>query len=259
MPLSGHSHSFDTGIAKELGLHCAIIYNHIIYWLKVNAAKGQGIVNGKVWMYESQQQIADFLEYISLDEVKKSIPKLVEAGYLIKDNHNKNPFDKTSWYTVENQDIIQKSFTKVPNGTIDRVNFTIDSANRHLPECESAPCIYDNKNKEIITNDDDRVREAKEEFFLTIDSKGREKQNSIPEFIRYLRGCKYSDETIKEAIKRTQTFPDPISNALRFVDSICRQIDAQNAKEKENFTPRPIIKEKTVTWEEFQRNKNKGK
>jgi hypothetical protein len=134
MSLSGHSHSFDTGIAKELGLHCAIIYNHIIYWLRVNATKGQGFVDGKVWMYESQQQISDFLEYMTLDEVKKAIPKLVESGYVIKGNHNKNPFDKTAWYTIPNQSEIQKSFTKVPIGTF-------DSADSHDRESDLAPSI----------------------------------------------------------------------------------------------------------------------
>jgi len=264
--LSGHSHSFDTGVAKKLGLHCAILYNHIIYWLRINAAKGQGIVDGKVWMYESQQQMADFLEYISVDEVKKAIPKLIEAGLIIKDNHNKNPFDRTAWYTVANQDIIQKNSTKVPISTIDRVNSTYDGANSHHPNCHTAPCIYDKEDKEIRTNDDDRVREADEENLITRDSKGRERSSSIPEFTRYLRGCKYSDETIKEAIKRTQTFPDPISNALRFVDSICRQIEAQNTKEsvlrqskkiKETKVERPVIHEETISYEQFLKNKGK--
>jgi DNA-binding Lrp family transcriptional regulator len=117
-------------------------------------------------------------------------------------------------------------------------------------------------------DDDDRVCEEDEKILITKDSKGREKKSSIPEMTRYLRGCKYPDETIQEAIKRTQTFPDPISNALRFVESICIQIEAQNAKitpakpskkQKEIFTPRPVIEQKTITWEEFQKNKKQGK
>src|SRR5690606_6099606 len=201
--ISGHSHSFDTGIAKELGVNCAIVYNHIVYWLRINAAKGQGIKEGVVWMYETQEQMAQFLEYLSINEVKKAVVKLLESGVLIKGNFNSNSFDKTNWYTVANQSIIQKSFTKAPCGSIDR-------SVRRDPLPPTAPCIYDKEDKEIRTNDDDdRVREAEEEFLITKDSRGREKSSSIAEFTRYLKGCKYPDETIKEAIKRTQTFPDP--------------------------------------------------
>lgn len=133
---SGHSHSFDVGIAKELGINAAVIFNHIVYWLRVNAAKGHDIREGKVWMYERQQDMADFFEYLSLDDVKKAMVKLIDSGLLIKGNFNPNPFDKTGWYTTADQNIIhvKKSSTKVPNGTI-------GGAKRHDPGCHLAPCI----------------------------------------------------------------------------------------------------------------------
>jgi hypothetical protein len=244
MSLSGHSHSFDTGIAKHLGLHCAVIYNHIIYWLRINAAKGQGIVEGKVWMYESQQQIADFLEYISLDEIKKAIPKLIEAGYLVKGNHNKNPFNKTAWYTIENQDLIQKNITKVPIRTL-------DSANSHLPKCQSAPCIYDKEDKEIRTNDDDDRVHARDEVLRTFDTKGNPVSSDVKALIDQMRMKRFSDATIKEALKRTESSSDPISNVLKYVQMTCKQIDAQNAKE---LVHNPKHKEKT--WNQKKNQKS---
>jgi hypothetical protein len=36
---SGQSFSYDSGIADTLGLHAAIVFNHIVYWLRHNAKK----------------------------------------------------------------------------------------------------------------------------------------------------------------------------------------------------------------------------
>ena len=143
----GHSHSFDTGIAKILGINAAIVFNHIVYWLRLNASKGLNIINEKVWMYETQQQIADFLEYMSLDEVKKAIALLIEAKLIIKDNFNKNPFDKTGWYTTTDQEIlrIKKSSTKASYGSIGKA-LPLD------PPSPTAPCIYKEQKEHIHNN-----------------------------------------------------------------------------------------------------------
>jgi hypothetical protein len=134
---SGFSHSFDTGIAAILGLHAAIVYNHIVYWLRINASKNHNFVDGKIWMYETQEDIAEFLEYLSIDQVKKAILKLLESGLLIKDCHNKNKFNRTAWYTVRDQNIlgIKKILTKVPIGTM-------HSANSHDGQCDAASSLY---------------------------------------------------------------------------------------------------------------------
>lgn len=113
---SGHSHSFDTGIAFDLGVNAAIIFNHIVYWLRINASKANvEFIDGKIWMFEKQGDMANFLSYLSLEEVKKACVKLVDAGLLIKANHNKNLFDKTNWYTTYDQFIIWKGIRNSKN------------------------------------------------------------------------------------------------------------------------------------------------
>ncbi len=135
--ISGHSNSFDTGIAKSLGLNAAIVFNHIVYWLKINSRKESNIRDGKVWMYETQQDMADYFEYLTLDDVKKAVVKLLESGLLIKGNYNVNPFDKTAWYTVADENIfrIKKTLSKEPYGSIGRAT----GLDRKSP---TAPSIY---------------------------------------------------------------------------------------------------------------------
>jgi DNA-binding Lrp family transcriptional regulator len=117
---SKHSHSINQGIARHLGLDCAAVLSHIIYWLQINASKKDAeMIEGKYWMYETQKQIADFLGYLSEDTVQKALKKLVELGILIKGNFNKNAFDRTTWYTVFDQEIIKpfngiKKMSRIP-------------------------------------------------------------------------------------------------------------------------------------------------
>lgn len=110
---SGYNHSLDTGIAITLGLHAAIVFNHIVYWLNINADKpGCELIEGNYWMYETQKQMAEFFGYLTEDDVCRGIKKLLDHGLLVKGNFNKNKFDRTSWYAVTDKTLIQKKFTK---------------------------------------------------------------------------------------------------------------------------------------------------
>jgi hypothetical protein len=132
--IAGHSHSFDIGIARHVGINAAIVFNHIAYWIKFNAAKKEAkMIDGKFWMYETQQDIANFLNYLTLEEVKKAVVKLLDVGLLIKRNFNKNPFDRTNWYALGDQSEIQKTFTKEPIGAMG----SSDGLDLKLPDAPS--------------------------------------------------------------------------------------------------------------------------
>lgn len=152
--ISGHSHSFDTGIAKHVGIEAAIVFNHIIYWLRINASKKDiEAIDGKYWMYETQKQMSDFFGYLSEDQVCRVIKKLFEAGLLIKGNYNKNKFDKTTWYTVYDQNLIVNNSIKIispkPQGC------GINPATLRNQESNVAECIYkvqeDKQEEKLLT------------------------------------------------------------------------------------------------------------
>jgi len=105
--ISGFSHSFDTGIASELGLNAAIVFNNIIYWLRFNASKKNSeMIDGKYWMYETQKEMAESIGYLSEDEIFRSLKKLCENGLLLKNKLSSNPFDRKNYYTVADQTLI---------------------------------------------------------------------------------------------------------------------------------------------------------
>jgi hypothetical protein len=185
--ISGHSHTFDTGIAETLGLHAAIVFNHIVYWLKINCRKeNANFQEGKYWMYETQKQMADFFGYLKEDDIWKAIKKLLEAGLLIKDNFNKNPFDKTSWYTTSNQEIFLGKKAIKEKITKPLISGMGDAQQRD-PQRSQAECIYVQED-----NQKDKQKEHHldgDEFFSKIE------EDEIKQ--------KYSQSEIEEAKKIT--------------------------------------------------------
>jgi hypothetical protein len=106
---SGFSHSFDTGVARVCGLEAAVIYNHICHWIKFNKVKKEGFHDGRYWMYQSHEQISEYLEYLSVRQVKHAMGLLLQHGFLIKGNYNKDVFNKTNWYALPDEKILGNS------------------------------------------------------------------------------------------------------------------------------------------------------
>nr|WP_196758901.1 hypothetical protein [Streptobacillus moniliformis] len=90
-------------LAREIGLNEALILQQINYWIEINKKSGKNYHDGKYWTYNSIRawQENDF-DYMSFDTVKRTFSKLEKAGYLLISNYNKDPRDKTKWYTINN-------------------------------------------------------------------------------------------------------------------------------------------------------------
>ena len=105
--LSGHSFSFDSGVATHCGVNAALVYHHICFWIKQNSQREDCWHEGKAWMFQSQEQISEHFEFISKDQVKRSIAILIEKELLIKGNFSKSSWDKISWYSIPDE-VFQK-------------------------------------------------------------------------------------------------------------------------------------------------------
>jgi hypothetical protein len=192
--ISAHSHSFDTGIAKSLGLHAAIVYNHIIYWICHNAHKKDAeLIDGKYWMYETQQQMADFLQYLTVDDVQKAVAKLLDSGLIIKNNFNKNSFDRTNWYSIPDQTLIKKTLTKPRNGGMETEKF-------RNPTRDVADCIYDHKN----THKEEQQQQGAATPLAAVSSVYEFLKTSpepIPEDVMKSVSGSYPEERVKKALE----------------------------------------------------------
>jgi hypothetical protein len=112
--ISGFSLSVDQGIAEQVGIDAAFVYNHIIYWLKINASKLESkMIEGAYWMYETHKQMAEFFGFYSEDQISRAIKKLVDVGLIIKKCLSNNPFDRTLWYTVHDQGLLKSLISRL--------------------------------------------------------------------------------------------------------------------------------------------------
>ena len=105
-------HTFDPNIAAKVGINAAIIYQNLIFWTQKNMANGRHIHDGHVWTYNSVKAWADMFPYLSGNQVRRALAKLIETGMIAEGNYNKSAYDRTKWYGVSTQ--IHLCF--LPNG-----------------------------------------------------------------------------------------------------------------------------------------------
>lgn len=142
---SGHSHSFDTGIASHTSLEAAIVYNHICFWITHNKAKGYNQIDGKTWMYSTHKEISDQFDYLNERQVKLCIEKLLEKGLIVKAYHHENKFDRTAWYALHDEsslDFSKKLFEKTKMSNAEDINV----------QSKEHKCLMYNKEKDKKTD-----------------------------------------------------------------------------------------------------------
>ena len=102
-------------LAREIGLNEALILQQINYWIEINKKFGNNVCDGRYWTYNSIRawQEKDF-DYMSFDTVKRTFAKLEKAGFLLVGNYNKDPRDKTKWYSI-NTEKLEELYIEIEN------------------------------------------------------------------------------------------------------------------------------------------------
>ncbi len=127
--MSGHSHSFDTGVAHYFNsIDIAVVFNHVLFWLRHNKADEINQINGKTWMYSTSSQIAKRIGYLNENQIKKNLHTLCESGFLLKENFNRTTFDKTPWFSVPDESLLldSKNINERQKCPIDKTKISVD-------------------------------------------------------------------------------------------------------------------------------------
>lgn len=109
-------HSFDTDIAQEYGIQCAILLRHLYFWIEKNKANERHYYDDYYWTYSSIKALTELFPYMSKNTIVRSIQKLVDDGLLIEGNYNNSSYDRTKWYALTNlgYSICEKSEIHLP-------------------------------------------------------------------------------------------------------------------------------------------------
>lgn len=100
-------------LAKEIGLIESIVLQQIHYWLELNKQTIKNYRDGRYWAYNSIRnwQEKDF-DYLSIDTVRRAFNRLEKEGFLITGNYNKDPRDKTKWYSL-NEEKLEELYQEI--------------------------------------------------------------------------------------------------------------------------------------------------
>lgn len=93
-------HYFDVEVACKLGVNCSIIYTNISYWVTRNKSFGKHNHDGFFWSFCSVSGFMKYCPYLSEKQIRTSLLKLEDAGYIKSGEYNKVSYDRTKWYTV---------------------------------------------------------------------------------------------------------------------------------------------------------------
>ena len=96
-------HIFSTEIAEKIGLVEAILLSQIKFCIDTHKANNENFHKGRYWTYSSIKEFSEFFKYLSQKQIARALKRLVDDGWLIKDNFNTDKFNRTSWYSLSDK------------------------------------------------------------------------------------------------------------------------------------------------------------
>lgn len=97
--LAPHPLLIPPALAKEIGLHEAVILQQIHYWLE----KSNHLINGCLWIYNTYQAWLEQFPFLSLSAIRKAIARLEGLQLLKTERFDKQRWNQTKWYSINYQ------------------------------------------------------------------------------------------------------------------------------------------------------------
>lgn len=94
--------SFNPDVAADVGVQEAAVLDVIARWIVTNANSGRTQLrkDGRWWTFGSIKQWGEQIYFLSDSQIRHSIDKLIDRGYLIRGYYNTNTYNRTSWYAM---------------------------------------------------------------------------------------------------------------------------------------------------------------
>lgn len=110
--------SFNLGIAMELDINCALVYQHISFWVDVNEKNKANFKDGKYWTFQPVKKMVEYVKCLNERQINYALEKLEESGRIISKTicWSGNTWDRTKSYTINTDlEIVVKTVTKKDN------------------------------------------------------------------------------------------------------------------------------------------------
>lgn len=237
---SGQHFSVDVALAAAYGLEEAFLIHHFMHWIRINRDRGINLHEGRTWTYQTLQQIADHFPFLDYQQVKYAIASLEKFGILRKGNYNKDPMDKTTWYSFEDEQLFVPSISRRSKNVYDSGNSPIDSG-KPIMDSGNSP-IYIGK---MLKSEDSKREQQQPAAAAAVFSCLKNENRLTKSDIDWL--MKFTEAEVEEALKYTQEEADQGKIKTTFSQTIKWAI-----KEKPKRTPKVHAQENRKIAERFE-------
>ena len=109
---------YDVEVADEVGTNAASIFNHISYWIQKHTIDGDNFHEGKYWVYASIKTLGAVYRFLSVDQIRTAMKKLIDRGFLEVGHFSKDKMNRTTWYALTEKGEIYAKIPKTHLGEI---------------------------------------------------------------------------------------------------------------------------------------------
>lgn len=234
-------HSFDMDLAIKYGMEEAVIIHHFQHWIRINENLKRNLHNGRYWTYQTFDEIAAALPYLSRQRIIDLIDKLCIGKsrfskkngkdfepVLMKGNFNKSRYDRTVWYAFCDHKAFVSDNPIPENDKKEFVEPQNESCGTTTPVPDSIPdsktlCVKEKQEKEIERKENISTTDL--EHNLLVKEHGLEMTNKL-----YTRLSLWKKDTPRNKWKKND-----YRSILRWVLKVEKESTAWNNSKKPNY------------------------
>ena len=113
-------YQFDVNHAKAYGVEEAIMLANFLFWIRHNRANRKNQHEGRTWTYNTLEAFAELFLFWTVKQIRRILDSLIEQRVLVKGDHNARAYDRTCWYALADESLLEISPTICPNGQMEK-------------------------------------------------------------------------------------------------------------------------------------------
>jgi len=117
-------------LLKKYGLEQSVLLQNFYFWINHNSKKRINYVDGKFWTFSTLNQLLEKYPFLTIHKIRTAIDSLIKLGIIIKDNHNFNRYNHTTWYAFKDSAI----FNEIKNIFLEEAKTNEAKRNQQLGE-----------------------------------------------------------------------------------------------------------------------------
>jgi hypothetical protein len=143
--MTDNLHLFNTEDAKVYGVVPAIILYDIRIYIRGKISRDESrhkIKDGELagqerhWIFDSINSISSRHPYLTKSEVRRSMEKLLAEGVLVRGYFNQTPYDRTSWWALKDEPIVEKEKSSMILDVSDLTNGCAEFDKSNCQDCQ---------------------------------------------------------------------------------------------------------------------------